>query len=425
MTENQSKQKKLGLFTLLMLTLGSMIGAGIFVVPNELRSYGVAASFGWILASLCAILLARVFGDLALQYSGDSFPLAISRSMGQPSGFIAGFNQWFYLVLASTAIIFTFGNYFFNFTGINSGHIQFLVIAGISLLCVILHTLTDIGLRVIEAITSLKVLVFMCLSVLVVLSMKLGAIFGGFTLNIPNIFLILQSAAKAIFAFAGLESCVSKASDAKDPKNNIPRAITISTLICSCVYLLTHSAVISSGTTSATPITNAIEIVGPHYFGALFSKILALLSLALGMFGCLGTFMVIIFIAPNVLKDTLSIANPGFKTYQSRTQFPVIMGIINVLFIITMAYLKYMINIDVSLIFDTANFSLVLFYFYCIILSMSTRPKRIGLPGLAACMTLFIGCSQNSVYLGCIIQILAQGVFALTIRRHRHKSLSI
>ena len=88
MTENQSKQKKLGLFTLLMLTLGSMIGAGIFVVPNELRSYGVAASFGWILASLCAILLARVFGDLALQYSGDSFPLAISRSMGQPSGFI-------------------------------------------------------------------------------------------------------------------------------------------------------------------------------------------------------------------------------------------------------------------------------------------------------------------------------------------------
>ena len=415
----QEKPRKLGLFTLSMLTIGSMIGAGVFVVPNELKMYGTASSTGWIIASFCACMLAIVFSDLSVKNEGKSFPVAIGEScLGKNTGFIAGINQWLYLFLASISIVFTFAKYLLVNLPLQSGHISFLIVSGISLVAAVLHVRTKIGLKLIEGITILKLILFLLISVLGVLSFKFHMVFGGLNFSSKNLLSSVQAASAAIFAFAGLDSAAAKSSEAKNPKRTIPIAITVSTIVSSIVYLLTHVCVLSSGTTSQTPVTSAVSILGPSVFGD-FSTLVNFLVSFVATFGCLGTFLAVTFVCPTVLEEAFKIANPNFKTRNSRTGLPIYIVGLQTAVLIVIAYLKYLAHVDLSIVFNTANFALVIFYFYCTVMSLATRTKRIAIAGLIACVILLVGCNAQAVFLGFIFQMIGQVAFAVITRRNR------
>src|SRR5712664_2708604 len=74
------KENKLGLWTSASLVVGNMIGAGVFLMPAALAAYGGISLLGWILSTIGAILLAKVFSNLSkLMPQADGGPYAYSR----------------------------------------------------------------------------------------------------------------------------------------------------------------------------------------------------------------------------------------------------------------------------------------------------------------------------------------------------------
>ncbi|MEY4332786.1 MAG: hypothetical protein RLZZ196_1524, partial [Bacteroidota bacterium] len=61
----QTTVKKLGLWTSTSLVLGNMIGAGVFMMPSTLASFGGISIIGWVASSIGAFLLAKVFAHLS------------------------------------------------------------------------------------------------------------------------------------------------------------------------------------------------------------------------------------------------------------------------------------------------------------------------------------------------------------------------
>src|SRR5258705_13470510 len=90
------QKDKLGLWTTTSLVVGNMIGAGVFMMPAALASYGSISLLGWIFSAAGAILLARVFSNLSkLMPSADGGPYAYSRKgLGDFAGFLVAWGYW-------------------------------------------------------------------------------------------------------------------------------------------------------------------------------------------------------------------------------------------------------------------------------------------------------------------------------------------
>ncbi len=88
----QTEHKKFGLWTSTSLVLGTMIGAGVFLMPSALASYGSISLIGWLFSSLGAILIAKVFANLSkLIPSADGGPYAFTKAgLGDFAGFLIG-----------------------------------------------------------------------------------------------------------------------------------------------------------------------------------------------------------------------------------------------------------------------------------------------------------------------------------------------
>ena len=61
----QAADKKLGLWTSTSLVVGNMIGAGVFLMPATLASFGGISLIGWACSAMGAFLLSKVFAHLS------------------------------------------------------------------------------------------------------------------------------------------------------------------------------------------------------------------------------------------------------------------------------------------------------------------------------------------------------------------------
>jgi APA family basic amino acid/polyamine antiporter len=93
----QETKKQLGLWTSTSLVVGNMIGAGVFMMPSTLSSFGGISLIGWVCSALGAFLIAKVFAHLSkLLPAADGGPYAYSqKGLGDFAGFLVA---WGYLV---------------------------------------------------------------------------------------------------------------------------------------------------------------------------------------------------------------------------------------------------------------------------------------------------------------------------------------
>jgi len=76
----QTADKKLGLWTSTSLVVGNMIGAGVFLMPATLASFGSISLVGWVCSAIGAFLLSKVFAHLSrLLPASDGGPYAYSQ----------------------------------------------------------------------------------------------------------------------------------------------------------------------------------------------------------------------------------------------------------------------------------------------------------------------------------------------------------
>jgi APA family basic amino acid/polyamine antiporter len=106
-------ERDLGLYATVTISMGAMIGSGIFVLPAlGLKKAGPAVILAYILAGLVVLPAALSKAEMAtaMPESGGTY-LYIDRAMGPLAGTIAGIGAWFSLVFKSSFALVGLGAY--------------------------------------------------------------------------------------------------------------------------------------------------------------------------------------------------------------------------------------------------------------------------------------------------------------------------
>ncbi|MFB6228868.1 MAG: amino acid permease, partial [Halobacteriales archaeon] len=110
-TETQL-ERTLGLKEALMIGIGTMVGAGIFVLPGAAAALaGPGSSVAFVTAGAIAMLTALSASELATAMPASGGPYHfINKGLGPLFGSIAGLGNWLGLAFATAFYAVGFGN---------------------------------------------------------------------------------------------------------------------------------------------------------------------------------------------------------------------------------------------------------------------------------------------------------------------------
>lgn len=258
--EKVTLSRSLNLFTITMIGVGGMIGAGIFVLT------GIAAGVAGPGLILAFLLNGIVTAFTALSYAelGSGFPEAgggylwVKEGLGGTNGYLAGWMSWFAHAAAGSLYSLGFGRF----------ASELWTIAGMPLFGLSVHEMTLIWMTLIillftainyrgasetgtvgNVVTMTKIVILGLFVIFGVLAMlRTDAWVTRFTTGfLPNGFLALFVAMGLTFiAFEGYEIIAQSGEEAINPKRNIPRAIFLSIGIAVVIYVLVATTAIGA-----------------------------------------------------------------------------------------------------------------------------------------------------------------------------------
>ncbi|MFZ8932894.1 MAG: APC family permease [Bacteriovoracaceae bacterium] len=225
---------KLGLWPIISISIGSMLGSGIFVLPGIAFSLtGPSTYLAYLLSALLVLPAALSKSELAtaMPTSGGTY-IYLERTFGPLTGTIAGIGLWLSVLLKSAFALIGFGAYLSVFTNINLNTASLLIL-------VVLVCLNILGIGKVSKV--LMFVVFTCIFGLLILSGK-----ASFTHSFANFENFLPRGLSGLFAatglvfvsFAGVTKVAAIADEIHEPEKNLPKGILISLLIVSALYSL-------------------------------------------------------------------------------------------------------------------------------------------------------------------------------------------
>ncbi|MCX5067956.1 APC family permease [Micromonospora lupini] len=281
--------RRLGVPDAVVIGLGSMLGAGVFVVfgPAAAAAGGAGLLPALVLAGVVAFCNATSSARLAARYpeSGGTYVYGRER-LGPLAGFVAGWGFVVGKTASCAAMALTIGAYLWP------GQAR-LVAAG-AVLGVTAVNLRGIG----KTATVTKLLVALVLAVLALVAV-VGVVGGPVHLDRlgdpgGSARGVLTAAGLLFFAFAGYARIATLGEEVRDPQRTIPRAVPLALGVVLAIYLVL--AVITLGVLgadrlagSAAPLVDVVTVAGlPDLAwvvraGATIAVVGVLLSLVAGV----------------------------------------------------------------------------------------------------------------------------------------------
>ena len=296
MTTPEPLRRTLGTVDAVFIGLGSMIGAGIFVVlAPAAAAAGTQLLVGLSLAAMVAYCNAMSSARLAARYpvSGGTYVYGRER-LGPFWGHTAGWSFVVGKTASCAAMALTVGYYAWP------EHARLVAVGAV----VVLTALNVVGVQ--RSATATRVIVT---AVLVVLAVVVVTLFGSDALESARLAYsdavglggLLQAAGLLFFAFAGYARIATLGEEVRDPETTIPRAILVSLGVTLLVYASVATAVLaalgaSAVAASVAPLADAVAVVGQPglvpvvriaatvaYVGALLALILGVSRTSLAM----------------------------------------------------------------------------------------------------------------------------------------------
>lgn len=281
-------QRRLGTTDAVIIGLGSMIGAGIFVALAP----AAAAAGSWLLvglavAAVVAYCNATSSARLAARYpqSGGTYVYGKER-LGEFWGYLAGWSFVIGKTASCAAMALTVGFYVWP------AYAHAIAVAAVA-------TLTAVNYRGIQKSALLtRVIVAVVLAVLaavvVILATSGHTDAGHLRLGDGTVLGVLQAAGLLFFAFAGYARIATLGEEVRDPARTIPRAIPLALGLALVVYAAVGVTVLGvlgpdRLATAAAPLADAVRTAGAGGFepvvrvGAAVAALGSLLSLILGV----------------------------------------------------------------------------------------------------------------------------------------------
>jgi amino acid transporter/nucleotide-binding universal stress UspA family protein len=266
--------RDLGLFTITMIGVGGMIGAGIFVLT------GIAAGVAGPALVLVFLLNGMVTTLTAMSYAelGSAFPEAgggylwVKEGLGDAQGFLAGSMSWFAHAAAGSLYALAFGRFaseLWMMAGLPTLGLSVsqMTLAFMTPIVVIFTAINYRGASetgtVGNIVTTAKIGILGLFVLFGVLAMiRTDAWLTRFTTGfLPNGPLsILVAMGLTFIAFEGYEIIAQSGEEAIDPKRNIPRATFLAIGIAVTIYLLVSAT--AMGATVAPEGMKVYEYLG-------------------------------------------------------------------------------------------------------------------------------------------------------------------
>lgn len=246
-TTTETGARPLGFWACWALTVGTMIGSGIFTLPAVLAPHGLLSFGGWFVSAAGSICLALALGRLAARTTRSGGPFVYGRdTFGDLTGFLTGWGHWASFWIAIPAVAVSFVGYLPVFFPplANDKTAQGLI----ALALIWIVTLINVrGVREAGA-TQLVMTVLKILPIVLVIAL---GFFAGSSANLPPVNpsggAVLPALAACVmlttWAFSGLEAGCMAAGQVKDPAHTIPRAVIFGTLTVTAIYVAATAAI--------------------------------------------------------------------------------------------------------------------------------------------------------------------------------------
>lgn len=332
-----SDSGKLSFPVILLITINSIMGTGIFFLPAVgAREAGLFSIIAWVIMGLIAIYFSMMFGELVSRYpkEGGVYEYA-KKAFGFFPSFLLG---WMTLIaanvtiamlmvgaikyvganlnnvfIAGISILFILIFNFVAFKGLKTGKVMLLTFAGV--------TLTTVGGILIPGLISFNPSNFtgwFSHEVFASLDAGFGGVITCIVVLFTTIFLIAET-------FFGWETTTFLAEKVKNPKRVMPKAMVVGTVmitIIATLFVIASMSILhwSELASSITPLTDLASAVYGSWIVPVYS-----IMVYLAIIGSVAGWIVA---APNLLvalaKDKLF--PPSFAKLhpKTRTQYKAI-----------------------------------------------------------------------------------------------------
>lgn len=282
----KSKKAKIGLLSMILLGFNSIVGTGIFLLPNKAMKLMGTASLGVILFdALLAISIALCFAEAGSMFNKGGGPyLYTKKAFGDFPAFEVGIMTYAICIIAAATMAVGFATALSVFwPAAAKGTTKDIIVVAVIVVLAIINLLGVNFTKIILNIATVGKLVPLILFIAVGIFFIKGS---HFTPVLPHgVYTSGSFGAAALlifFAFTGFESLALGAEDMDNPSKNIPKAIVIVMIIVAAVYMLIQ--VVSIGilgqglVNDLTPVSTATQMfLGP--FGADFISLGILVSI--------------------------------------------------------------------------------------------------------------------------------------------------
>ena len=278
-------ERSLSLPYVIAISIGGMLGSGIFVLPGF--ASGLTGSSVWLaylLGALCVLPAALSKSELAtaMPSSGGTY-VYIERAFGPLFGTISGIGLWLSLLLKSSFALIGLGAYLSVLINITDANIPFVALGFLGFIVV----LNIIGVKKVGKVQLVIVAIcFFCLATLFVIGFpKVDNSNLDPFMSDGNLGLI-TAVAFVYISYSGVIKVAAIAGEIKNPDKNLPLAMILSLLGITTIYVFTSFVLAgninpSSLAVDIKPIFTAAQMVGGSYFG-YFAAVVGVLTLMSG-----------------------------------------------------------------------------------------------------------------------------------------------
>lgn len=348
---SNSTVKKLGFWSIVLLTVNSIIGSGIFLSPGEVvRMAGSQTLVVYLCAAIFAAILAVTFASASKYVSKGGAAYAYAKAaFGSNCGlfigitrFVAASIAWGVMATAVVKSTYKIFNIEATFGSITVGFI---------VLMAVLFIINSIGPKLLELISNLSTIGKMAALFIVIIA-GIGIILFTGVNNFDQINNIMYkgkalptslttgefvtATIAAFYAFTGFESVPSGAHDMEKPEKNLPKAIPLGILLIAIIYIgIVGSALFINpeGLVNTQQVVALVDV----YQNPILRQIIFWGSLV-SMF---GINVAASFHTPRVLESMAMEGQvPSFVAKRSKSDFPLMAYIISIILaiVIPMAF---------------------------------------------------------------------------------------
>lgn len=403
MGAHQQLQRRLGTFDATAIGLGSMLGAGVFVVFAPAAALaGQLLALSVVVAGAVAYCNAVASAALAAKYPTSGGTYVYGREqLGEWPGFLAGWGFVTGKTASCAAMALTFGSYAWPGYAVPAAVAAVVVLTGVNLLGI---TRTALLTRILLCIV-LATLAFVAIAAAVGPHPVSGS--GG-PAGGSSPGGVLPAAGLMFFAFAGYARIATLGEEVKDPARAIPRAILAALAAAFAIYLTMSLLLLNhlpGGQLAATrtPLLDAV-LESRFQGGAVLVQVGAAAA-------CLGALLALI---TGVGRTTLAMARerdlpaPLAKVGGKHT-VPYVAELA-----VAAVVILLLLTTDVMTVVGFSSFGVLTYYAvanasaYTLAVHPGYAPKWLNAVGFAACLLLAFTLPPASVLT--MVAVLAAGV---------------